>query len=131
MISAENCAKLILANMAIYNKNNDKNLKSFLISKQTIRILADRLRTYDSFLESLRENLLELGYIFIDFGDESKDKKYSIISLDKFYNMKKLSSKYVRNYIEEIDDQDDIDEVFNEFFCINNNDEDIEEDEEE
>lgn len=130
MISAENCAKLILINLAVYNRKFNKDLKSFLISKQTIRILSDRIRIHNTFLDSLADSLLNLGYVFIDFGDDNEDKKYSIIPIDEFYNMKKLLSKYVRNYIEEIDDQEDIDIAFNEFFSDENN-KDIEEDEEE
>lgn len=128
MRTAEDCAKLILINMAGYNKKNGENIDSFLISKKTIKILSDRLKLKQAFLELLEDELFELGYIFLDFGDE--ENRYAVISLDKIYNYKKIPSKYAKSFVDDLDDSEDINDSYNDLFGEENieNDQNYDED---
>lgn len=125
MINAKDCAKLILINMAFYNRGSGNSIDKFLISKNTIKFLSHRSALRKSFIKQLENSLLDLGYVFINFDDE-KDR-YAVINVDSLYSLKKITGKYVRENIEDLDDLEEINEVYNDIFDIQD-DEDSDED---
>lgn len=126
MINAKDCAKLILINMAFYNKDSGKDIDKFLISKNTIKFLSDRSALRKSFIKQLENCLLDLGYVFIDFDDE-KDR-YAILNVEYLYSLKKITGKYVRENLEDLDDSEEINEVYKDTFNIQDDEDDDEDD---
>ncbi|HCT39770.1 MAG TPA: hypothetical protein DF427_01040 [Moraxellaceae bacterium] len=90
--SPEITAQLLLINAKLYEKEREKEITRLRISVDTLRRISGRTAIREKFKEDLEEELLELGWIFIQL-----DNEFAIMEKKRLQTWVRLSSKRLKD----------------------------------
>lgn len=92
--SAEKTAQILICNALLYELEKEREVSRYRLSYSTLAFIANRQRLSPDFLTELDNELVELGWSFINMGDS-----FAIVKTDKVNQWTKLAYKRVEDLV--------------------------------
>lgn len=98
--SAARAAKILICNALLYELEKEREVSRYRFSYSTLAFIANRQRLSPDFLMELDNELVELGWSFINMGDS-----FAIVKTDKINQWTKLAHKRVEDLVDCSDEE--------------------------
>ena len=98
--SAARAAKILICNALLYELEKEREVSRYRFSYSTLSFIANRQRLSPDFLTELDNELVELGWSFINMGDS-----FAIVKTDKVNQWTKLAYKRVEDLVDCSDEE--------------------------
>ena len=99
-VSAARAAKILICNALLYELEKEREVSRYRFSYSTLAFIANRQRLSPDFLMELDNELVELGWSFINMGDA-----FAIVKTDKVNQWTKLAYKRVEDLVDCSDEE--------------------------
>ena len=98
--SVSKTAQILICNALLYELEKEREVSRYRFSYSTLAFIANRQRLTSDFLTDLDNELVELGWSFINMGDS-----FAIVKTDKVNQWTKLAYKRVEDLIDCSDEE--------------------------
>ena len=98
--SAPKTAQILICNALLYELEKEREISRYRFSYSTLAFIANRQRLSPDFLSELDNELVELGWSFINMGDS-----FAIVKTEKINQWTKLAYKRVEDLVDCSDEE--------------------------
>lgn len=89
-------ALLILVAHEAYEKDRDRSISRFRLGRNTLRRLAGRTRAREAFIECVKDELLDFGWVMFDVSDQ-----FGLLRIDRVDTWQRIAGKRIAEQVAE------------------------------